>query len=284
MRVLVLGGTGLLGPHVVRGLLQRGHRVWTLTRRGLPALTEVALTGDRRDPRALASAIGTARPDLLIDMIPFVPADAAGLPQIPLVALSSIDVCAGYLRMWGAETPHQPIPWARTRSCATGSGSSGFWHAVPMSPCCECPCFTAGRIRPGWPNGIDPMLDGAEEIRLSEDRAIFQVSRALHLNAAHAVLCAAESVGGHRVYNVAEPVPMTEREWIARIAEVCGWRGKIVIGPWEGPRPRQHLTVSTERIRSDLGYRECADPGDGLRDTVLFHAFQRRGGTYRKGY
>jgi 2'-hydroxyisoflavone reductase len=56
-RVLVLGGTGFIGPHLVRGLVARGHAVTIFTRgrrdADLPA-SVVRLTGDRNgDLRAL---------------------------------------------------------------------------------------------------------------------------------------------------------------------------------------------------------------------------------------
>lgn len=65
LRILVLGGTGFLGPHVVRYARQRGHRVTIFTRgRSQPELFEESFTevehliGDRNEPDGLAALRG----------------------------------------------------------------------------------------------------------------------------------------------------------------------------------------------------------------------------------
>ncbi|MFO1425526.1 MAG: NAD-dependent epimerase/dehydratase family protein [Steroidobacteraceae bacterium] len=79
LEILVLGGTGFLGPHQVNYALGRGHRV-TLFNRGLSA---AGLFGDRvellrgdRDARVglgLAALEGTRRWDVVIDNSGFLP-------------------------------------------------------------------------------------------------------------------------------------------------------------------------------------------------------------------
>lgn len=59
LNVLILGGTGFIGPHLVRRLVERGHKVTTFTRgrreADLPASVE-RLTGDR-DAKDAAGAV-----------------------------------------------------------------------------------------------------------------------------------------------------------------------------------------------------------------------------------
>ena len=62
LRILILGGTGYIGPHYVRAALDRGHKVAVFNRgKGgveLPAQVE-QLIGDRNGSSPLRIAIGT---------------------------------------------------------------------------------------------------------------------------------------------------------------------------------------------------------------------------------
>ena len=60
MRVLVTGATGFIGGHLVRHLLDQGHRVRALVRRKSPALTEAGAElsqGDVTDAEAVRAAV-----------------------------------------------------------------------------------------------------------------------------------------------------------------------------------------------------------------------------------
>lgn len=69
MRLLVLGGTRFVGRSVVDEALRRGTEVTTLTRgiTGVPADGARRICIDRRDPAALATALGDGRWDAVID-------------------------------------------------------------------------------------------------------------------------------------------------------------------------------------------------------------------------
>jgi nucleoside-diphosphate-sugar epimerase len=68
-RVLVVGGTGPTGPHVVRGLLDRGHDV-TIFHRGTHELPELAdvehLHGDPHFRGPIEEALGSHTFDLVV--------------------------------------------------------------------------------------------------------------------------------------------------------------------------------------------------------------------------
>jgi len=101
MRVLVLGGTGFIGPHIVRRLIAQGHQVTVLRRgSGLAELPDGVgvIVGDRNRLEASAREFGDLRPDVVVDVIAFTEAQAKGLMGAfrgiakRIVVLSSGDV------------------------------------------------------------------------------------------------------------------------------------------------------------------------------------------------
>src|SRR5262245_470936 len=105
MRILMIGGTGFIGAHVLRCLLDRGHEVMVLHR----GETETSLPPETRqifgDRHALQSFAGTFRqfsPQVTLDIIPYSEQDALMLIQIMrgiserVVAISSQDVYRAY--------------------------------------------------------------------------------------------------------------------------------------------------------------------------------------------
>ena len=84
MRVLVAGGSGFIGSHVVSALLAAGHEVAALGRgaRTAPAGAEF-LTADRGDAAAMARALRGRRFDATLDFAGY---DRAGIESLLGVA------------------------------------------------------------------------------------------------------------------------------------------------------------------------------------------------------
>jgi nucleoside-diphosphate-sugar epimerase len=118
MRVLIIGGTGFIGPHVVRLLVQAGHEV-TVFHRGehepdLPAGVRHIHSASAAIPvidlpAEVRSKLRNAAPDVVLHMIAMGEADAQRLMETfrgvakRVVVLSSGDVYRAYSRVTGAE-------------------------------------------------------------------------------------------------------------------------------------------------------------------------------------
>lgn len=96
-------------------------------------------------------------------------------------------------------------------------------------------------------------------------------------NVAHAICCAVHNRKAHqRIYNVADRKTMTQETWVQKIASITGWNGTIKVLPSNalpqhvqpGFNTAQDLDVSTERIRSELGYKEPVSLDRALAITI----------------
>ncbi len=104
-RVLVAGGSGLIGGPATRALLARGHDVSVLARgtRPVPA-GATAVVADRRDPAALAAALAGRRFDAVLDLLAYDGADVAGLFAAPGLEVSRyLFVSSGQVYLVAAE-------------------------------------------------------------------------------------------------------------------------------------------------------------------------------------
>ena len=120
---------------------------------------------------------------------------------------------------------------------------------------------------------LRPMADGRPAILLNEGMPRWRCLRGYVEDVAASVALAVESPAATgQVYNVAEPSAFTEAEWVARIAAIVGWNGRVIAVP-EAKMPvgfntRQDLVVDTARIRTALGFHEVTADDDALRATI----------------
>lgn len=304
MKILILGGTALTGPHVIRQLV--GHEVTTLSRSKRQIIAEKTIKGDRLHVSNIERALIAANPELVIDMVPFaveggqalIDAFAEWGRQVPVVALSSLDVYASYARIHDTEdvtpqdTPATEDALLRTKLGPEGAAYDKIGIERLYQEHLDDVTILRAPVIYGWPDGtriaqyFDPMLDGKTHIEIPQDLMGFRISRSLHKNVAHAVCLAANArPKGHAVFNVSEPTHYSELEWAERIARLTGWTGTFVAGPKYWPHnPQQDVTADSAAIRDVLGYTEQHDPEEGLRDALAFWAHHKTGEVYQKGY
>src|SRR5437667_7627305 len=111
MRVLIIGGTGFLGVHVTRQLLEAGHNV-TVFHRGQTNVSPMiaaelphrarSVIGDRQHLSDFAAEFKRLAPQVVLDLIPYLETEAQAVTQTfrglaeRLVAISSQDVYRAY--------------------------------------------------------------------------------------------------------------------------------------------------------------------------------------------
>ena len=124
---------------------------------------------------------------------------------------------------------------------------------------------------------IKRIRDGRQRILFSEEMAAWRSPRGYVENVAAAIGLAAvcERAGG-RIYNVGEQVAFSELEWAKKIAVDMNWQGEFVVLPAERTpkhlvlpgNTAQHWVASSERIRTELGYREPVPLQEAIEKTV----------------
>jgi nucleoside-diphosphate-sugar epimerase len=271
MRVLVVGGTGFMGPHVVRRLAARGHEV-TLFHRGRaeadvpPSVSHVH--GDRSQLPDFRDAFRRLAPDVVLDMRSLSEADALAVAAAVrgitrrLVAISSLDVYRAYGRLIGTEPgPPDPIPTTEESPLrerlfpyriepARGPDDPSRWmddydkilveRVVLGDPATPGTILRLPMVHGPGDNQhrlfpyLKRMDDARPAILVSAANAAWHAPRGYVENVADAIaLAVTDDRAAGKVYNVGEPDALSEAEWIHAIGQETGWQGEVVTLPSE---------------------------------------------------
>ena len=270
MRMLLIGASGFIGPHVVRGLVDRGHEVVVFHRRkaavSFPSDVRT-IAGDRNRLSEYSTALREFEPEVVIDVILSSAAQARQLMDTfrgvarRVVILSSMDVYRACGVLHGSEPgPLEPLPLtekSRLREKAQTypppvlkalQGVFGWiddeYDKVPVERAVLCdPQLPTTVLRlpmvygPGDPLHrfypvVKRIADGRQKILFSEGSAAWRSPRGYVKNVAAAIALAAVSDhAAGEIYNIAEEPAYSELEWAQKIAAAMNWQGEFIALP-----------------------------------------------------
>jgi nucleoside-diphosphate-sugar epimerase len=267
MRILLIGGSGFIGPHLLRALEQQGHAV-VVFHRGRVALKR-QIIGDRQKLAEHAAALRAARADVVVDLILSSRRQAHELMRVfsgataRVVALSSCDVYRACGVLHGSEHgPLEPVPLTESSPLRTKLQTyppeqirmlqqvfgwlDAEYDKIPVEreilsdpqlpgtvlrlPMVYGPGDPLRRFRPV----VKRVDDRRPAILFEEKHARWRGPRGYVENVAEAIaLAATDERAAGRIYNVGEAESVTELEWARWIASAAGWSGQLVTLPAE---------------------------------------------------
>ena len=292
MTVLVTGGSGLVGSHVIEALRARGVPVRALARPAaagaVAALGAEPVTGDVTDPaawqRACAGGVtGIVHSAAIVQQpVPWAMYEAVNVggtrlavaaaraAGARLVHVSSVAVYGGSAdyrperERRTEDAPFGPIP-EHDRYARSKRESEGLLRAAA-----ETDGFTAIAIRPNVIYGERDRLFTPRLMRAMRARIIPQIGPGTnHLpcvyagNVAAAIVAALKApISGFRAYNVTidAPPPLTVREFLEAFAAACGVRLRFFRLPAKLARVAMGLWTGPALARAALSFITGENP------------------------
>jgi nucleoside-diphosphate-sugar epimerase len=269
MRILVIGGTTFMGPHVVRGLAAAGHQV-TVFHRGehepdLPSSVRHIHSPAAAYPVvAYPQEVKELRPEIVLHMNCYGEADAQALVEAfggqarRLVIPSSCDVYRAYGIVRGMEAPPlEPQPLIEESPLRTAlypyrqqaPNQQHFMYHYDktvvervVSSCADLPATILrypAVYGPGDPYHrffvwLKRMQDGRPAILLPDKQAAWRWSHGYSEDVAAATVAAVlDDRAAGRIYNIGEDEPPSVAERVRHLGDVIGWKGEVVSLPDE---------------------------------------------------
>jgi nucleoside-diphosphate-sugar epimerase len=287
MRVILIGGTKFIGPHVVRQLVDAGHSVCVYHRGEHESLLPPEVRHIHHPTAAMpitefADQLLASISDVVIHMIPMGKADSRAAVQAfryrtqRLVALSSGDVYRAYGRLTGLEpgpaekcplteeSPLREVRYPYRRNAKSTNDLLNSYEKIAVEG-----EVLGDRALPGVVLRLPKVYGPGENDDLKTMYAYskhpqWRWTHGYVENVAHAIVLAATSpTAASRIYNIGEEQTPTIAQRLAKLPV-------SIIPPEEGSALNfdQDIVYDTNRIRSELGYREIVSYEEGLKRTL----------------
>ena len=308
---LVVGGSGPSGPHLLQGLLDRGHEVAMFhTGKHEPHdLPDVEhLHGNPYEPDSIASTLGSRRFDVTVatyGRVRHIAAHLAGKTD-RFISVSGTPIYRGFVTPEAVAprglsvhvredfelVPPDGIPGEtygsaairRTEDAVFALGADGAFAATTF----RYPSIYGPRNPHSWEwSAVRRVLDGRSFVVLP-DGGLPVHSRLSAWNAAHSILLAvdrADAAAGE-AFNCADDDQYSLSQWFEMAAGFAGGALEQVGVPGTLPSPgwatmvfhytsSPHVIIDTTKIRTLLGYRDAKPARAGLAETVAWQIDHR---------
>jgi UDP-glucose 4-epimerase len=298
--VLVTGGAGFIGPHLVRRLLADGNRVVSFdnyatgSARNLPAADDLEVVeGDLRDRDGVAAALRHVAPDAVLHLaaIHYIPycnqhpdqamdvnvggtfnlleaAKDVGVSRIVMASSAAVYPIQDAACREDAPTGPTDIYGATKVALEALGQSFAAETGVPVTSARFFNVYGPGETNPHVIPDILAQLDGDEPVRLGN---MTPKRDYVHVDDIADALMAllAHDHAEHRSYNIGTG---TEHSVADLIEVLSGLLGRDVAVVSEAGRrrrlDRQHLLSDISRIREEVGWEPKVGLADGLRELL----------------
>jgi nucleoside-diphosphate-sugar epimerase len=300
MHVLVIGGTGPTGIPLVRGLIDRGHRV-TILHRGTHERAETPtvvehLHTDPFDEQSLRDALAGTSFDVTYAMYGRlrVIADVLRGHTGRVISVGGVPAYRGWMNAWLHEPPGLPVPIGEDAPTVEAPEDDEKGYRIVRT---EAAVFAAHpdathfrypyvygpyQLTPREWIVVRRVLDGRERIIVADDGLTLH-HHGYTENIAGALLLALEQpeAAAGKIFNIADEEVLSVRQVVEIIAAALGHRFEVVSMPYDLAVPARpllaqplptHRVLDLTRVRTDLGYHDAVPAREALARTARWLA------------
>ena len=295
---LVIGGTGPTGPHIVRGLEERGHDV-TILHTGRHELDEVAhvehLHGDVRSVEGIQEAVG----DRTFDNVIATYGRLRSISEVfvgrtgHLISVGGGPAYRGYFDATSYDPPGMPVPIAEYAPKADESQDGKSYRIArteemlftdhPEATHFRYPFVYGPRqLAPREWSVVRRILDGRRHIVLADGGQTL-ITFGYAQNLAHALMLAIDNPEAAKgeAFNCGDEECLTIRQVVDLVAAELDHEWEVISMPWELAVPARplvagalttHRVYDLSKLKSLLGYQDVVPAREAVGRTARWLA------------